>query len=109
MRNILQIIAASWPSACWGCSGLPPFSECGVVDFTQRWCTAASFTSLFGNWNSAFKRFSRWCRHDVWKSLHAGCSQYPDVQQVLIDNTITRAHTCAAGAAGCSFEAEALG
>jgi hypothetical protein len=108
MRNVLQIIAASWPSACWDCSGLPPFSECGVVDFTQR-CTAASFTSLFGNWNSVFKRFSRWCRHDVWKSLHAGCSQYPDVQQVLLDSTITRAHACAAGAPGSSSEAEALG
>jgi transposase len=62
-----------------------------------------------GNWNSVFKRFSRWCKHDVWKSLHAGCSQYPDVQQVLIDSTLARAHACAAGAAGSSPEAEALG
>jgi hypothetical protein len=43
------------------------------------------------------------------KKLHAGCSYYPDLQQVLNDSTITRANACASGAAGSSFEAEALG
>ena len=56
-----------------------------------------------------FKRFSRWCKHEVWTFLHEGCSQYPDLQQIMIDSTITRAHACAAGAAGSTAEAEALG
>ncbi|UVS61619.1 MULTISPECIES: hypothetical protein [Nitrosomonas] len=53
--------------------------------------------------------FSRWCKHEVWKFLHVGCSQYPDLQQILIDSTIIRAHACAAGATNSSAQAEALG
>ncbi|MGZ8937185.1 MAG: hypothetical protein ACXW02_06835 [Halobacteriota archaeon] len=52
-----------------------------------------------------FKHFSRWCERG---SLLKCCSQHPDLQLVLIDSTITRAHTCAAGDAGSGTEAEAL-
>jgi transposase len=62
-----------------------------------------------GAWNSIFKRFARWCQRGVWADLQAHVAAEPDLQEVLIDSTIVRAHACAAGARGSTAEDEALG
>jgi transposase len=63
----------------------------------------------FGYWNTVFKRFARWCERGVWADLCHAVADDPDLQHILIDSTIVRAHACAAGARDSDANGEALG
>jgi putative transposase len=56
--------------------------------------------AIFGNWNSAFVRFSRWSKDGVWDRLFAAMIEQPDFEYVMIDSTIVRAHQDSAGKKG---------
>jgi transposase len=51
----------------------------------------------FGKWNSIWRRFDRWARTGVWKQVFT-VLQDPDLEWLILDSTIIRAHPHAAGA-----------
>ena len=51
----------------------------------------------FGPWNSVWRRFDRWARRGVWAALFEAL-QDPDLEWLILDSTVIRAHPCAAGA-----------
>ena len=63
----------------------------------------------YGNWRAVHKRFKYWVDHGIWQLLFEQSQNDPDMEYVMIDSTIVRAHASAAGYGKNSQTQEALG
>jgi transposase len=72
----------------------------GVLWIVRTGSPWRDLPEAFGDWNSVFRRFSRWSRKGVWQRIFAAMSNDPDFEYLILDSTIVRAHQHASGAKG---------
>ena len=70
----------------------------GVLWIVRTGSPWRDLPEAFGDWNSVFRRFSRWSIKGVWWRIFQAMSDDPDFEYLIVDSTIVRAHQHAAGA-----------
>ena len=72
----------------------------GVLWIVRTGSPWRDLPEAFGEWNSVFRRFSRWSHKGIWQRVFETLSDDPDFEYLIIDSTIVRAHQHASGAKG---------
>ena len=69
-----------------------------LVWMTKEGATWRALPNVYGYWNSIYRRFGRWCDAGVFEKLHQHFHDAGELSAILVDSTIVRAHSSAAGA-----------
>ena len=72
----------------------------GVLWIVRTGSPWRDLPEVFGEWNSVFRRFSRWSAKGVWQRIFDALSDDPDFEYLIVDSKIVRAHQHASGAKG---------
>lgn len=70
----------------------------GVVWLMRTGAPWRDVPERYGAWNSIYQRYARWCDRGIWAALFTYFAQDPDLEWLIPDSTIIRAHPSAAGA-----------
>jgi len=72
----------------------------GVLWIARTGAQWRELPSRFGKWNTIYQRYRRWCQQGIWTRLLETAINEPDLENLIPDSTVIRAHPCAAGAKG---------
>ena len=96
-RSILPFLRA-YPNVYVG----PP-EDCkrflsALLWITKEGATWRALPKVYGYWNTIYRRFGRWCDAGVFEALHEHFHEAGELSAILVDSTLVRAHSSAAGA-----------
>lgn len=76
----------------------------GVLWIVRTGSPCRDLPETFGEWNSVFRRFSRWSAKGVWLRTFEALADDADFEYLIVDSNIVRAHQHASAKGGLKIK-----